>query len=229
MHLANLHPTGGFISGEIKLVITLRLLAGSTHLDLGLLHTWGYSSIYRIFYHSVDHWTYNDDVVVIDIYDQLKDVEGVKNTAKIFSKNGNNLSMFGGMLGVLDGCLVKIKCPTTKRDGVLNFGSFYCRRGHYAINVQAIVDRNKIVKWSSIKCRDSEHDSTAFKRSDLHQTLIEKHLFWFLWVCVFLGDYACALRPFLLTTYDNVKLRTQEDALNHHLSTKRICIECTFR
>ena len=51
--------------------------------------------------------------------------------------------MFGGVIGVLDDWLVKTKCPTAKGDGVLNFGSFYCHKGCYAVNVQAIVDRNK--------------------------------------------------------------------------------------
>ena len=44
----------------------------------------------------------------------------------------------------------------------------------------------------------------------------------------FLGDYACALRPFWLTPYDNVKHGTPEDALNYHLSTNRIYVECAF-
>ena len=101
----------------------------------------------------------------------------MKNAAKIFSKDGKNLGMIGGVLGVLGSWLVKMKCPITKRDGVLNFGSFYCRKGNYAINLHAIVDRNKIVKWRSIKCQVSKHDSTAFKRSDVHQTLIEKPSF----------------------------------------------------
>ena len=104
--------------------------------------------------------------------------------------------MFGGVIGVLDGSLVKTKCPTTKRDGVFNLEIFYHRKGCCAINVQAIVDRNKIVKWCSIKCRGSEHDSTAFKRSDLCQTLIEKTSFLISLGFCFLGNSACALRPF---------------------------------
>ena len=124
-----MHSTGGFISGEIKLAINLRLLDGGAYLYLGLLHVCGHSSICRTFYHVVEHWTCNNDVVIIALYDQLNDVEGMKNAAKLFSKNGRNLCMFGGVIGVLNGWLVKTKCPTTKRDGTLNFGSFSAERG----------------------------------------------------------------------------------------------------
>ena len=91
MHLAHLHSTGGFISGEIKVDITLRFLAGSSPLDLGLLYVCSYSSIYRMFHHVVEHWTCNDEVVGIDLYDQLNEDEGMKNASKFCSKNGKTL------------------------------------------------------------------------------------------------------------------------------------------
>ena len=44
--------TGGFISGEVKLTITLRILAGGSYLDLALLYDTSSSHAYDIF-HSV--------------------------------------------------------------------------------------------------------------------------------------------------------------------------------
>ena len=41
--------TGGFICGEIKLAITLRMLAGGSYLDLGLIFGTGWSYPYAIF------------------------------------------------------------------------------------------------------------------------------------------------------------------------------------
>lgn len=55
MHHAHKHSTGGFISGEIRLAITLRLMAGASYLDLGLLYVCGYSSICRIFHHVIEN------------------------------------------------------------------------------------------------------------------------------------------------------------------------------
>jgi len=123
---------------------------------------------------------------------------------------------------------VKIGCPSLKHDNVLNVGSFYCRKGYYALNVQAIVDRNKIIVWRSIKCRGSEHDSTAFKRSEIYHALVEKYSLLTELGLYILADSVYCLRPFLLTPYDNARHGSPEDAFNYHLSSSRIFIECAF-
>ena len=46
---AHQSSTSSFISGEIKLAIALRLLAGASYLELEILYAYGYSSIYCIF------------------------------------------------------------------------------------------------------------------------------------------------------------------------------------
>ena len=121
-----------------------------------------------------------------------------------------------------------MKCPTAKGDGDLNFGSFYCHKGYYAVNVQAIADRNKKILWYCVKCHGSKHDSAAFKSSSLCQILIEKPSFLIENGLCFLGNSACALRPFLITPYENAKHGCFEDDSNYHLFTNRIFIECAF-
>ena len=145
MHHAHKHSTGGFASGEIRLAITLRLMAGASYLDLGLLHICGYSSTHRIFHHVAENWICNDEIVSIDFCENMTNVDAMKQAAKDFAKNGRNEGIFGRIIGVLGGWLVKIGCPSLKHDNVLNVGSFYCRKGYCALNVQAIVDRNKII------------------------------------------------------------------------------------
>ena len=51
MQHAHLNSTGGFISGEVRLAITLRLLSGTFYQDLGLLFVISYSGIYHIFHY----------------------------------------------------------------------------------------------------------------------------------------------------------------------------------
>ena len=128
MHDAHKSSTGGFACGEIRLAITLRLLAGSSYMDLGLLCVCGCSSIYRIFHYVMTNWICNDEVIDTDCYKNFTNDEAMKKAANIFSNNGRNVGMFGGAIGVLDGWSVKIKCPNSKRDKVTNFGSFYCRK-----------------------------------------------------------------------------------------------------
>jgi hypothetical protein len=66
---AHEHNTGGFISGEVKLALTLRLLAGGSYLDLALLFELGQSSAHAIFHLVVAEWI-NDE--------RLVDINGIK-------------------------------------------------------------------------------------------------------------------------------------------------------
>ena len=86
MHVAQDQSTGGFVSGEIKLAITLRLLEGASYLDLMLLHTCGHSSMCRIFHHVITNWTCRDEVFKIDCYNNLTDLNEMKKQQNNFHK-----------------------------------------------------------------------------------------------------------------------------------------------
>ena len=57
---------GGYISGNFKLSITIRLLSGSLCLDLGLLHVYYYNTIYKIMYYALKNYVCNDDVISVN-------------------------------------------------------------------------------------------------------------------------------------------------------------------
>ena len=107
-------------------------------------------------------------------------------------------------------------------------GVIYSRKGFFALNVQAIVDKKKRVLFRSIISRGAEHDSTAFKNSGLYQWLMHN------WKSLmdkgyyFIGDSAYALKSFLLTPYDNAMHGTTEDNYNFFHSSSRISVECAF-
>ena len=54
--------SGGYICGEVKLAITLRLLAGASYLDLAALYSVGFSVVYEIFHSCIEEWICNDKV-----------------------------------------------------------------------------------------------------------------------------------------------------------------------
>ncbi len=130
-------------------------------------------------------------------------------------------------IGALDGWIVKINKPT-KKDGVPNPKSFYSRKGFYGISVQAIVDKKKCILFRSIESRGAEHDSSAFKHTNLYAWLVEN------WVQLarkgfyFIGDSAYGLKSFLLTPYDNNRHGTAQDNYNFFQSSSRIVVECAF-
>ncbi|KAL7545061.1 hypothetical protein ACHAWF_014107 [Thalassiosira exigua] len=217
--------TGGFICGEIKLALTLRLLAGGSYLDLALLFECGWSHAYNIFHEVLEKWILDDKFVQMNGVEYCTDVERMKNVATDFSRTSNGV--INGCIGAIDGWIVKIARPT-KKDGVYNPGSFYSRKGFYGINVQAIVDKKKRILYRNILSRGAEHDSTAFKNGQFFKWLIEnwsalaRHGFYFI------GDSAYSLQSFLLTPFDNVLHGTPEDNYNFFHSSSRISVECAF-
>ena len=162
--------TGGIICGEVKLAITLRILAGGSYLDLGLIFGTGSTYPYAIFRHVIFQWICDDKLVNISGIDFCKDEDRMNAVARDFADGSQHL--FSGCIGAVDGWIVKIRKPR-KSDGVLNPKSFYSRKGFYGLSVQAIVDKKKCVLFRSIESRGAEHDSTAFKRTGLYQWLID--------------------------------------------------------
>ena len=227
MMAAHEGTTGGFISGEIKLALTLRLLAGGSHLDLALLFECGFSTAYQIFHAVVRKWICDKDCPLVKISgkDLINDDARMAAVALDFGRASSGL--FSGCIGAIDGWVVKIRKPS-KSDGVANPASFYSRKGFYGLNVVVICDRKKRILYRVINSRGAEHDSTAFKNSSLYELLLsnwkqlrEKGFY-------FIGDSAYSLSSFLLTPFDNAVHGYAEDNYNFFHSSSRICVECTF-
>ncbi|KAL3805723.1 hypothetical protein ACHAW5_003832 [Stephanodiscus triporus] len=219
MHAHSVY-TGGIICGEVKLAITLRMLAGGSYLDLGLIFGTGSTYPYAIFRHVIIQWICDDKLVNISGIDFCKDEERMNAVAREFADGSNHL--FSGCIGAVDGWIVKIRKPR-KSDGVFNPKSFYSRKGFYGLSVQTIVDKKKRVLFRSIESRGAEHDSTAFKRTGLYKWLLDNE-----WSELrrrgyyFIGDSAYSLRSFLMTPYDNAMHDTAEDNFNFLHSLSRI-------
>jgi hypothetical protein len=216
---------GDFISGEVKLAIALRLLAGGTYLDLSFIFIIGESYVHQIFFDVLNNWILDDRLVKINGVNYCKDEARMQAVALDFARASGGV--INGCIGALDGWIVKINKPT-KSDGVSNPKSFYSRKGFYGISVQAIVDSKKQILFRSIESRGAEHDSSAFKHTELYTWLVQnwEHLarkrFYFI------GDSAYSLKSFLLTPYDNTRHATPEDNYNFFHSSSRIVVECAF-
>ena len=161
----------------------------------------------------------------IDVYEDLFDNEDkIKETTHDFAITSDGV--MNGCIGAIDGWLVCILCPTLSE--VNNPGKYFTRKGFYALNVQVICDKHKRILWRSIGQIGSIHDSRAFNITKL-ATHLKKNVESFIKSQLyFVGDSAYALRPFLLTPYDNATPGSKEDAFNYSLSRNRIYIECVF-
>ena len=226
MFHAHEKSTGGFISGEIKLALTIRLLAGGSYLDLSPLYEVGFTYPYSIFHSVIKDWICDDRFVEINGARYLNDEERMRNVARQFAERSSGV--ISGCIGALDGWLVKIRKPNKATDRVDNIGGYFSRKGYFAINVQVIVDKKKRVLFRSILCRGAEHDSPAFKASSLYDTLVGQAN-WLMNKGLYLvGDSAYAIRSFLITPYDNAAHASSEDDFNFHHSSIRIYVECAF-
>ena len=104
--------TGGFVSGEVKLGLTLRLLAGGSYLDLALLYEVGPSYAYEIFHDVVKNWLLDKRLVNIHGIEYVTDEERLEKVAMEFARSSNGL--FNGCIGAIDGWIVKIRKPTDR-------------------------------------------------------------------------------------------------------------------
>ena len=216
--------SGAYIPGEVKVAISLRLLAGASYLDMFLWFNINPEHITSIFRHVVSDWFCNDGVMKIDFYKTvLQDQQNRNEIRRNFSTR--SAGILDGCIGALDGWLVRISCPTVRE--VNNPGKYFSRKGFYAINVQAIVDKKRIL-WRYIGEKGCSHDSSVFKGSSLGTHLMSIRNEIHRAGLYLVGDSAYSIRGFLLTPYENAQPNSREDAFNYFLSNQRIYVECAF-
>ena len=114
------------MSGEVKLALTLRLLAGGLYLDLSLLYEVSASYAYGLFHAVINNWLLDKCLVNINGIEYITDDERLNNVALYFANSSSGF--FNGCIGAIDGWLVKVGKPRV-RDNVTNPGSFFSRKG----------------------------------------------------------------------------------------------------
>ena len=234
MHRAHRSWSGGYICGEVKVALTLRIMGGGQYVDLSHIFDIYYTDCYRIFHETLEKWICKDNIYPMAYDETVDDESALFDIAKYFAL-GRNGGILAGIMGALDGWLVRIRCPSYYGDGVRNSEKYFSRKGFYCLNVQVIVDRLKRVLWYSVRAKGSEHDSAAFKATNLYSQLemlwetnrsIRNNGYGITFYLV--GDSAYALRPFLVTPYDSALPGSAEDAFNYYQSASRIYVECAF-
>ena len=126
MFMAHQKTSGGYISGETKLTITLRLLAGGDACDLGILFDVSFKHCNKIMYLVLSKWINKTKIGGIDMYKYLDDDAAMQKVSNGFSKRSDGL--FQGSIGALDCWLVRIVCPSYWRDGYKNITGFFSEK-----------------------------------------------------------------------------------------------------
>ena len=116
IYKAHARTSGGFLSGEMKLAISLIMLAGGRPLDLAILFDVSESHCKTIFINVLKNWIIKTNIGKINIESYLNDDKAMKRVAVGFSKRSGGV--LKGTIGAIDGWLVKISRPWRTRDGI---------------------------------------------------------------------------------------------------------------
>ena len=93
------------------------------------------------------------------------DEENKQISRRFFTKTG-----IPGIVGCIDGSLIKIKAPTR------NEHEFVCRKGFHAINMAAVCDDRHLFRWVNSSYPGSAADCRIFNESHLKSALDDKTL-----------------------------------------------------
>ena len=157
---------------ETSLAVTLRMLAGGSYLDMQTSYRIRPSTIYRVFHRTCDAL-----MSVLHLPGLPTTVNGLEEAAMAFKLSRRPPSPLTGCVGALDGIAIKIQTPKRSERPA----AYFCRKGYYALPIQAMCDSSyRFLSYSSL-CVGSTHDALAYAVSGLgfclNQGLLEK-LFW---------------------------------------------------
>ena len=109
---------GGFLSGEVKLAITIHLLDGGDALDIGVIFDIYPTSLMRICYEAINKWIIPSKIGNIGMESYLSDEVAISRVRKGFLKRSNGVLV--GAIGEIDGWLVRIQRPSFRSDRIIN-------------------------------------------------------------------------------------------------------------
>lgn len=141
------------IPADIRLAITLRILAGASYCDLSLAYQVKESTVFHIFASTCNAL---NERLYLEGFPKTK--LALQNIAEGFQTSRTDSSLLFGCVGALDGICVKIKKPAP---GKLP-AAFYFRKGFYGLPVQALCDSEYMFRYCSVVCTGATHDALAY-------------------------------------------------------------------
>lgn len=214
------NSSGSAISTVIRLAVTLRWLAGGSHIDL--CFAWGVSKT-SFFSERGVLWP---TIQALDDY--LPDISfPIDNTFELEEMragfNARNNSVMDGLVMVIDGLLVRTRCPT--KDEVPDPKSYVHRKGGFGILVMAGCDASAKFRSLTAKNTGSTNDNVAWETSALGDALSANRLAADYFIG---GDEAFTCTESLVSPWHGRGIGVWKDSFNYWLSHSRQTIERAF-
>ena len=118
MYDAHVETTGGYIAGEVKMAVTLCLLAGCDTLDIAVIFDVSPGHLGIIIYYVLIDWVKQPNLGGINMNKYLNDVHDMASISSGFSKRSDGV--LKGAIGAIDGWLVPIHRPTWFLDHIFS-------------------------------------------------------------------------------------------------------------
>ena len=175
----------GPVSGELRLSMLLRFLAGGSYLDVSDMHLGaGAEGGFYAFINDTMDKVLEVESFLFDGCPGNKDFDYVANLKHLLKDgrllgevmSGFNTAKFGehcpgehipGGIGAMDGWAAKIRCPSFTVDNVTNQNVYFNRKDFYALAVQAICDSRLVFLHCNPTAAGAVHDSQAWKQGPL--------------------------------------------------------------
>ena len=166
MYEAHVKTAGGYISGEVKLAIALRMLAGGDSYDLPVIFDVHFDHCTRILHEVLLNWIIKTGIGDLNMVKYLRHKEAMAKVSAGFSKRSNGVLQ--GAIGAIDGWLVRIVRPNWFRDGIKNPTTCFSRKGFWQCGTifYEICQRN-LTSWLEI-CSDFEPTRTVLLASSAY-------------------------------------------------------------
>ena len=207
------------VTPNIMVSATIRLLAGGSYLDIYETHGMTYSYLYRV-RNKVLKAILECEDLKIEYPSNDEDI----NHVRVGFTQGSNQNLLHKCLGVLDGMLQPIHCPSISDCNGNQDGYFSGHYQTYGLNCQGMCDSWLRFTFFSIAAPGKVPDQVALERTYFHQILDAIPNFHYI-----LGDAAYTLTNKVLTPFTGSQRNVPEhDSFNFHLSQLRIRIEMAF-
>ena len=206
--------SGSSISGEIRLAVTLRWLAGASYLDL--CFGWGLSvsSFFSVLWSTMEAIE-----LAIPLSYPINDIARLQEIGDEAAAATHGA--FSGFAGAIDGLVVRTRSP--HKNECDNPAAYRNRKGCFGILCLGVADMRGRFLSFSCKWSGSTHDSYAWSTSSLRMSIPNLPQ-----GCYLIGDDAFANENRLVVPWAGRNLTPAQDSFNYYLSRCRQCIERAF-
>ena len=221
--------SGSGINAQTRLAVTLRFLAGGSHLDISALYGISLKNFFNVKYGVL--WSTIDALdrhlpltMSLDPATLQRKAERFAEICGVHPTSGGEI-MFG-CVEAFDGWVMETRCPTKKEVGAGNVKAYRNRKSCWGLVIMAGCDADLNFDVFAANSSGSTHDSIALEFTGFKQSVLDANRLPGQYYVI--GDEAFKCTNQFLVPFSGTGLGLWKDSFNYHLSSMRQTIERAF-